>query len=85
LRVGALNETNAVTIYNKNGAGKEFNGWFLERYEDAYLYEKQEFVDCILQKRKPEATVYDATKATQVSFAAKESLLTKKIVEIENS
>lgn len=83
LKVGALSDQNAVTLYDEKGAIKEFNGWFIERYTDAFLNEKQEFVDCIQQNRKPEVTVYDATRATEISFAAKESLLTKKLINFK--
>jgi myo-inositol 2-dehydrogenase/D-chiro-inositol 1-dehydrogenase len=83
VKVGALNEQNEVTVYNEQGAVKEFKDWFIERYQDAYLNEKQEFVDCIQQGKKPEVTVYDATRAIEISFAARDSLLSQRLVNLE--
>jgi myo-inositol 2-dehydrogenase/D-chiro-inositol 1-dehydrogenase len=84
LKVGALNESNQVTVFNEFGAIKEFNGWFIERYEQAFLNEKQEFVNCILENRKPGVSVYDGTKATEIVFAAKDSLLNNKLVYLKD-
>ena len=74
IKVGSLQEQNVVTLFNEAGALKEYNGWFIERYEEAFLREKQEFVNCILENRKPEVTVYDGTRATEICHAAKQSL-----------
>jgi myo-inositol 2-dehydrogenase/D-chiro-inositol 1-dehydrogenase len=82
LRIGPLGDQNAVTVYQNNGALKEFNGWFIERYSDAFLNEKQEFVDCIQQNRKPEVKVYDATRATEIIFAANKALRSKQVVRL---
>jgi len=36
--------------------------------EAAYLNELQEFVNCIIEKRKPDVTVYDGTKSTEIAL-----------------
>jgi myo-inositol 2-dehydrogenase/D-chiro-inositol 1-dehydrogenase len=82
LRIGHLGDQNAVTVFKDTGALKEFNGWFIERYADAFLNEKQEFADCIEQNRKPEVTVYDATRATEIVFAANKALQLKQTVSL---
>lgn len=83
LRIGTAPEKNLVTVFNDSGVVKECVSGFLERFEDAYLNETQEFIDCILEKRKPEVTVYDGTKSTKVAYAATESFRGNKLVFLD--
>jgi len=80
LRVGTVPYKNLVTIFDETGAVNECVGGFLERFEQAYLSELQEFVNCIIEGRKPEVTVYDGVKSTELAYAAKESLIGNKLV-----
>jgi myo-inositol 2-dehydrogenase/D-chiro-inositol 1-dehydrogenase len=82
LRIGTVPEKNLVTIFNETGAVRECSGGFLERFERAYLNEVQEFVNCIAEKRKPDVSVYDGTKSTEIAYAAKESFEGNKLVMI---
>ncbi len=54
-----------VEILDEHGIRKECSQDFLERFDQAYVDEVNEFVDCILNDRKPEVTVYDGTKTTR--------------------
>ncbi|MEY8375113.1 Gfo/Idh/MocA family oxidoreductase [Lachnospiraceae bacterium 56-18] len=47
------------------------------------LLEMQEFVDCVADGKKPEVTVYDGTKSTQIGFATTQAWKTGSIVKIE--
>lgn len=80
LRVGTIPEKNLVTVFNESGAVRECIGSFPERFEYAYLNEVQEFVNCIIENRKPQVTVYDGTKSTKIAYAATESLKENKLV-----
>ncbi|WP_281658621.1 Gfo/Idh/MocA family oxidoreductase [Halobacillus sp. Cin3] len=84
LRVGTVPEKNQVQIFDTYGARKECVSGFPERFEEAYRLEVQEFVDCILEDRKPSVSVYDGTKATEVAYAATESFRENKLVQLEN-
>jgi myo-inositol 2-dehydrogenase/D-chiro-inositol 1-dehydrogenase len=52
------------------------------RYEEAYLTEIVEFVDCILQDREPLTTGADGKLAVEIGYKAKESFTKKCIVKI---
>ena len=53
-----------------------------ERFEEAYLIEVQEFVDCVLQNKAPGVSVYDGTKSTAIGYATTEAWRTGKAVKI---
>ena len=57
-------------------------GSFQERFEEAYLIEVQEFVDCVLQGKTPGVSVYDGTKSTAIGYATTEAWKTGKAVKI---
>jgi len=83
LRIGTVPEKNMVTIFNDEGAVKECMSGFLERFEAAYLNETQEFINCILENRKPGVSVYDGTKSTRTAYAATESFRNGKLISLE--
>lgn len=83
LRIGTIPEKNLVTVFNHAGVVRECVAGFLERFEKAYLNEMQEFVNCILEERKPEVTVYDGTKSTKAAYAARESFENNQLILIE--
>ena len=67
LRIATVPQKNMVEILDEHGVRKECSQDFLERFGDAYLNEMNEFVSCINEGRKPEVTVYDGTKCTDVA------------------
>lgn len=83
IQVGPRNEQAEVYFYNESGVSQEFEGWFSDRFEDAFLEEKEEFVRCIITGTKPEVTVEDAVAATRVSEAACRSYLAKARREVQ--
>lgn len=80
LRIGTVPYKNLVTITNENGVTNECVGGFLERFGEAYLNELQEFVNCIIEGRKPSVTVDDGIKSTELAYAATESFASNKLV-----
>jgi myo-inositol 2-dehydrogenase/D-chiro-inositol 1-dehydrogenase len=73
LRIASVPQKNLVEILDAHGVRKECSENFLERFDSAYLREMQEFVDCILEGRKPEVSVHDGTRVTEIAYACKAS------------
>lgn len=84
LRIGTTPDKNVVTVFDERGVNKECASGFLERFEDAYLEEVKEFVNCILENRKPSVTVEDGVWSTLVGYACKESFESGELVQIKN-
>lgn len=82
LRVGSTPVKNLVTVFDKRGAVRECSTGFLERFEEAYINEIQEFTNCVLERRQPQVTVYDGTMSTRLAYAAKESLEQRRLVSL---
>lgn len=83
IRIGSVPEKNLVTIFDNNGARKECVGGFLERFDQAYLSEVKEFINCIVQNKKPSVKVEDGVKSTIIAYACKKSYETGELVNIE--
>ena len=73
LRIASVPQKNLVEILDNHGVRKECSENFLERFDTAYVNEVQEFVDCVIQGRKPEVTVYDGTRVSEIAYKCKES------------
>jgi myo-inositol 2-dehydrogenase/D-chiro-inositol 1-dehydrogenase len=71
LRIASVPQKNLVEILDNNGVRKECSENFLERFDTAYVNEVQEFVNCIMEKRKPSVTVYDGTKVSEIAYTCK--------------
>jgi len=71
LRIGSVPQKNLVEILDEHGVRKECSENFLERFESSYIREMQEFVSCIRENRKPEITVYDGTRVTEIAYTCK--------------
>jgi myo-inositol 2-dehydrogenase/D-chiro-inositol 1-dehydrogenase len=54
----------------------------MERFEQSYVNEVQEFVNCILENRKPAVTVYDGTLSTKAAYAATEAFRKNALINI---
>lgn len=73
LRIANVPQKNLVEILDEHGVRKECSENFLERFDSAYVNEVQEFVNCIIEKRKPTVTVYDGTRVSEIAYKCKES------------
>lgn len=82
LRIASVPAKNMVEILDEHGVRKECSQDFLERFDQAYVDEIKEFVDCILTGRKPEVTVYDGTKTTEIAYKCKEAFETNELVRL---
>ena len=76
LRIASVPQKNHVEILDEYGVRRECSENFLERFEKSYCNEIQEFVNCILEKRKPSVSVYDGTRVSEIAYKCKESFET---------
>jgi myo-inositol 2-dehydrogenase / D-chiro-inositol 1-dehydrogenase len=84
LTVGQNPRLNRLDISDAHGVRNECTPSFYERFEDAFLRETVHFVDCVLENRAPALTLHDATEATRIAIALRESLQTRRIVELQS-
>ncbi|MDK2919456.1 MAG: myo-inositol 2-dehydrogenase / D-chiro-inositol 1-dehydrogenase [Candidatus Petromonas sp.] len=82
LRIANVPQKNLVEILDDHGVRKECSQDFLERFEEAYIAEVKEFIDCILTGKKPEVTVYDGTKTTEIAYKCKEAFETNQLIRL---
>ncbi len=82
LRIASIPQKNLVEILDNNGVRKECSQDFLERFEDAYIAELNEFIECILKGKKPEVTVYDGTKTTEIAYKCKEAFEGNELIRL---
>jgi myo-inositol 2-dehydrogenase/D-chiro-inositol 1-dehydrogenase len=71
LRIASVPQKNLVEILDIHGVRKVCSENFLERFDTAYVNEVQEFVNCIVEKRKPTVTVYDGTAVSAIAHTCK--------------
>jgi hypothetical protein len=84
LRIGTVPEKNQVMIFNETGVVKQCVDGFLERFEQAYLSEAEEFIRCILEHRQPPVSVQDGVKPTLLGYACKKSFETASLVRMKS-
>ena len=82
IRISPIPEKNLAILYDRYGARQECVESFPERFDEAYLLEMQEFIQCIIEKKKPKLSVYDGTRATEICFAMKKSFEEKRLVKL---
>lgn len=83
LRIASVPQKNMIEILGNDGVLRQCSQNFLERFKEAYLKEMEEFISCIMEKRKPEITVYDGTRATKTAYMCKESFEKGILVNID--
>jgi myo-inositol 2-dehydrogenase/D-chiro-inositol 1-dehydrogenase len=81
LTVGGNPRLDLVDIADAHGVRNECTPTFYERFEDAFAREAQAFVDTVRNDLPPPLTLRDATEATRIGIALRESLLAKRVVE----
>jgi len=82
IAIGSNPRLNRVDISDAHGVRNECTPTFYERFEDAFLHETFEFVQAIAEDRPPALTLFDATEATRIGIALRESLHSRKSVEL---
>jgi len=56
--------------------------FFIERYQEAYLAEMEEFIKCIQEDKEPSVGGFDGKISVQMGYAAKESLSKRSFVKL---
>ena len=82
LRIGSVPQKNLVEILDPTGVRKECSENFLERFGASYVNEMKEFVNCILEGRKPNVSVYDGTRVLEIADACKRSFETGGLITL---
>jgi myo-inositol 2-dehydrogenase/D-chiro-inositol 1-dehydrogenase len=82
IMVGGDARRDHVVISDVHGVRHECTPTFYERFEDAFLREDTEFVQAVIEDRPPPLTLRDATEATRISLAMRQSLLEKRVVSL---
>ena len=62
-----------MQILDNKEIAKECFQSFQDRFKQAFINEIQEFINCIVQSRKPEITIEDGIQATLIAQKATES------------
>jgi myo-inositol 2-dehydrogenase/D-chiro-inositol 1-dehydrogenase len=83
LRIGSVPQKNLVEIMDRDGIRKECSRSFSERFEQAFVNEMQEFVDCILEERHPEVTVHDGIESTKIAELMTESFRKNILIKLD--
>lgn len=73
LRIASVPQKNLVEILDNEGVRRECSQNFLERFKDSYVTEIQEFVNCIIENRKPDVSVYDGRRVSEIAYKCRES------------
>ena len=82
LRIGRPPSLNRVEISDRHGVRRECLKTFYDRFEDAFVIQMQDFIDCLIEGRRPELTLRDAIEATRGAMALTESFREKRVVEV---
>ena len=80
--VGGDARRDHVVISDVHGVRHECTPTFYERFEDAFLREDSEFVRAVIEDRTPPLTLRDATEATRIALAMRQSLLERRVVTL---
>ncbi|HEX6794949.1 MAG TPA: Gfo/Idh/MocA family oxidoreductase [Casimicrobiaceae bacterium] len=80
--VGGDARRDLVVISDVHGVRHECTLTFYERFEDAFLCEGTEFVRAVIEDRPPPLTLRDATEATRITLALRQSLLERRVVTL---
>jgi myo-inositol 2-dehydrogenase/D-chiro-inositol 1-dehydrogenase len=83
LRIASVPQKNLVEILDESGVRKECSNSFEERFDGAFIHEMQEFVDCILENRKPEVRVDDGVESTRIAELATKCFKSNELIKIK--
>jgi scyllo-inositol 2-dehydrogenase (NAD+) len=84
LKIGYLRHT-PVTILTKQGVTHDTVPYFMERFEQAYVNQLQDFVDNVLNGKAPSISCADGVAALEVSIAATVSMTESRPVQVSRN
>lgn len=75
-----------VKLHTENAiSGDVLLNFFIERYEDSFLSEMSEFIDCVRNDKMPSVGGIDGLASIQMAYAALESLKTRSFVRVDSN
>ena len=80
--VGGDGRCDDVVISDASGVRHACTPTFYERFADAFLREDVEFVQAVIEDRPPPLTLRDATEATRIALAMRDSLRERRVVSL---
>ena len=83
LRIGTTPYKDRITYMNSNGVTVQCTDWFFEYWEPTFLAEMQDFVDCIVEDRRPLVGLEDGYRAVEWAHAATVAVRERKIVYLQ--
>ena len=78
LRINSVPRKNYLSSFTQEGYVEECQESFIKRWSDAFEAEMNDFVDCIVTKRKPEITAHDGTMSLKFCNMLHEAYLSEK-------
>ena len=82
LTVGRDGRLNQVEIADAHGIRTITTPTFYERFADAFLREEMHFVDAVRYDKPLALSLHDATEATRIGIALRQSLVEHRVVEL---
>lgn len=82
LRISAVPAKDRIQIYGRDGVNVECEQSWPVRFKEAFLLEKQDFFDCIVNDRTPICGAKDGTATTRVALAATKAFETGELVKL---
>ena len=73
LTIGRVPSVDRVQLTDSHGVRHECVETFFDRFEQAFLIEAEDFINCIIEQKQPRITLPEATLATKVAIAMRES------------
>jgi len=82
LRISAIPAKDRIQIYGRDGVKIECETSWPVRFKDAFLLEKKDFFDCIINDRIPVCGAKDGTLTTKVAIAATKAFETGELIRL---
>lgn len=82
LRISAVPAKDRIQTYGRDGVKVECETSWPVRFKDAFLLEKKDFFDCIINDRTPVCGAKDGTMTTKVAIAATRAFETGELVRL---
>lgn len=71
-----------INTLDKEGIHKDYPYWFIERFEESYLREIQDFIKCIKEAKEPRVSAKEGMYIVKVAQAAKDSKQNRKPIRL---
>lgn len=74
-----------VKAMDKGGIHEDYPYWFIERFEESYIKEIQDFIECIKQAKEPKVNAKEGMYIVKVTQAARESIQKRKPIDLSGA